>query len=337
MAGILLSYYSNFWFPWLIVAGGQVPCALAWALVSGIPRVSEPTVPASKAVPEKTVQIPIDRQPLPDAPEYELFEPHFGEGAFGKVWLARNAIGQWQALKAVYQAKFGNDFGPYEAEFHGLQKYKPVSEKHPGLLRIDLVSRKKGEGYFYYIMELGDGLVPGWEKSPEQYKPKDLEAVRKAANDHRLQVAECLRIGVNLAGALDFLHRQGLTHRDIKPSNIIFVGGQPKLADIGLITELRPLEMVKTMVGTPGYMPPPPERAGTAQADIYSLGMVLYVISTGRNPDCFPDLATTLMATNGHAGFVRLNAIIIKACQPDRAQRFQAVSEMLQSLRAAQA
>jgi CHASE2 domain-containing sensor protein/class 3 adenylate cyclase len=337
LAGVSLSYFTNYWFPWLIIVGGQVPCALGWALAPARKLLPAPVSGSAVALPEKTVVVSVPRQMLPDAPEYELFDPPFGEGGFGKVWLARNAVGQWQALKAVYQAKFGNDLGPYEAEFNGLQKYKPISEKHPGLLRIDLVSRKKGEGYFYYVMELGDALLPGWEKEPARYRPKDLEAVRREAYGHRLPVAECLRIGFILADALDFLHRQGLTHRDIKPSNIIFVEGRPKLADVGLITDLRPLELVKTMVGTAGYIPPSPERAGTAQADIYSLGMVLYVISTGRNPDYFPDLSTTLVEQNGHAEFMRLNAIIIKACQPDRAERYHAASEMLQALRAAQA
>jgi serine/threonine protein kinase len=272
---------------------------------------------------------------VPDAPEYELFEPPFGEGGFGKVWLARNAIGQWQALKAVYRAKFDNP-GPYEAEFNGLQKYKPVSERHPGLLRIDLVSRKKGEGYFYYVMELGDPRTPGWEQNPASYKPKDLESVRKEGEGKRLRLAECVRIGIILADALEFLHSQGLTHRDIKPSNVIFVNGRPKLADIGLVSDIRPTELIKTWAGTPGYMPPPPEHPGTVQADIYAFGMLLYVVSTGRDPAFFPELSATLMEKTGNADFMQLNPIILRACQPDRAQRYNSAAEMRDALQDAQ-
>ena len=141
-----------------------------------------------------------------------------------------------------------------------------------------------------------------------------------------------MRVVTILADALSFLHGQGLTHRDIKPSNVIFVNGRPKLADVGLVADIRPLDQIKTMVGTPGYMPPLPERPGTTQADIYALGMLFYVITTGRDPGFFPDISTTLMATNGHAEFIKLNAIILKACQPDLAKRYQTTAEMLGQL-----
>jgi serine/threonine protein kinase len=294
-----------------------------------------PEAAPAKPEPNKTFVLSFPEDPLPDAPEYELLTPHIGKGGFGKVWIARNAIGQWQALKAVYASNFGENRGPYEAEFKGLQKYKPVSEKHPGLMRIELISRMKEEGYFYYVMELGDAQSPGWEKQPQLYKPKDLENLRKQAFERRLPLPECLRIITVLADALDFLHRQGLTHRDIKPSNVIFVNGRPKLADIGLVADIRPVEELKTYVGTPGYLPPPPEKPGTPQADIYALGMVLYVISTGRDPGLFPDIATSLMERSDHMEFIRLNAVILKACQPDTRQRYQSVTDMLRDLREA--
>ncbi len=341
LASASLTANTHYWFPWLIVVGGQIPCALVWALLplstpaASITRtvIIEPN-PESPA-PNKTIALSFPEDPLPDAPEYELLTPHIGKGGFGKVWIVRNAIGQWQALKAIYAASFGENRAPYEAEFRGLQKYKPVSEKHPGLLRIELISRMKDEGYFYYVMELGDAQAPGWEKQPQLYKPRDLENLRKQAYGRRLPVAECLRIVNVLADALNFLHQQGLTHRDIKPANVIFVNGRPKLADIGLVADIRPIEELKTYVGTPGYMPPPPEKPGTPQADIYALGMLLYVISTGREPGFFPDLSTTLMERSDHADFLRLNAIVLKACQPDLALRYASTAEMLCDLQSA--
>lgn len=79
------------------------------------------------------------------------------------------------------------------------------------------------------------------------------------------------------ARALEHLHAAGLIHRDIKPSNLVFVGGELKLADIGLLTAIGDQ---RSIVGTEGYLPP--EGAGTPQADLYSLGKVLYEASTGR-------------------------------------------------------
>ncbi len=331
-SAISLSYFTNYWFPWLVIAGGQVPGALTWALVIRLRHALEKrTVSVSLSFPRVAAAI----EDLPDAPDYELFNPPFGEGAYGKVWLARNAAGQWRALKAVYLANFDQNTDPYEREFSGIKKYQPVSDKHPGLLRVEFVSEKRA-GYFYYVMELGDPLKPGWEQEPSTYKPRDLMSERARSRGRRLPVRECVRIGLALSDALDFIHRQGLTHRDIKPQNIIFVNGQPKLADLGLITEIRPLDQERTLVGTPGYMPPPPERPGTPQADIYALGMVLYVLSTGRSAAYFPEIATTLVEREEPTDFLPLNTVILKACQPDPAQRYASAAEMHRALQEAQ-
>jgi hypothetical protein len=332
-----LSQFTNYWFPWLVIVGGQVPCAVACAWARRPKPIETRTTVAVAPSMSPAPEPPPVQMPLPDAPDYELFDPPFGHGAYGKVWLARNAIGQWQALKAVYLANFGSNAGPYEREFSGIRRYKPISHKHPSLLRVDFISKKKSAGYFYYVMELGDSLKPGWEENPSAYIPRDLARVRTQAEGRRLPPLECLRIGLSLAEALDFLHRQGLTHRDIKPQNIIFAGGQPKLGDVGLVADLDHVVTAPTYVGTPGYMPPPPELPGTPQADIYGLGMVLYVILTGREAEFFPELATTLLQKAKPPDFRRVNAIILKACHPDREQRFASAEAMAASLREAQA
>lgn len=333
-----LTQTTNYWFPWLVIAAGQVPCALAWSLF-GAALLSKPPVPTPSNLSveqsrlETLVVNPQPRDQKPEAPEYELFHTPFAEGAYGKVWLARNAIGQWQALKAIYRAKFGDHTAPYDREFKGIQKYKPVSDKHPALLRVDFVSKQKDDGYFYYVMELGDSLQPGWEMEPSLYIPSDLAQLRKRAPGHRLPPPECRRIGLALAEALDFLHQHGLTHRDIKPQNIIFVRGCPKLGDVGLVTDILPMGQEGTYVGTPGYMPPVPERPGTPKADIYGLGMVLYVTLTGHEPDLYPGLGTTLAEHSNPVEWLALNTVILKACQPDPAHRYASAAEMAAALR----
>lgn len=324
VGAVVLGHFTNYWFPWLVVVGAQLPCALVWAATAR-------TVPAVKSAKEP----PVHYQ-MPETQDYELLNPPFGEGSYGKVWLARNATGQWQALKVVYLANFKGDPDPYEREFNGIKKYKPISDKHPGLLRVDFVSQKKPEGYFFYVMELGDPQEAGWEQNPLSYKPRDLVTERRRAKGQRLPVRECIRIGISLSDALHFLHKEGLTHRDIKPQNIIFVNGQPKLADLGLISEIRPPEVKGTYVGTPGYMPPAPESPGTAQADIYALGMMLYVLSTGRAPSYFPEISTTVAADSDVADYFVLNPIILKACQPDAAKRYASATQMHQALVEAQ-
>jgi CHASE2 domain-containing sensor protein len=336
-AAVTLSHFTNYWFPWLAIVGGQVPCGLAWTLVQPklAPRSELTAVtfshPSTGTGPWSSPGLRAPDQI--DAPDYELFQPAFGEGAYGKVWLVRNAIGQWQALKAVYESKFGSHSAPYDREFKGIQRYKPISDKHPGLLRVDFVSRKKPEGYFYYVMELGDSVQAGWERNPLLYLPRDLARVRTMAQSRRLAISECVRIGLALADALDFLHRQGLTHRDIKPSNIIFVRGAPKLADVGLVVEALPPGEERTIVGTPGYMPPTPEAPGTPQADIYGLGMVLYVILTGRDPEYFGEMSTTLLAGAEPGEFTRLKSIILRACDPVSGRRYQSAKELSDGLR----
>jgi CHASE2 domain-containing sensor protein len=303
---VALSYSGNYWFPWLVISGGQVPCALAWAWVA------------------RTRQHAVFTERFPGyTPEGEPF----GEGAYGRVWLVRNVLGHRQALKEIKRSHFHDD-DPYDREFRGIQNYKPISHLHLGLLQIDHVNRNDLDGYFYYVMELGDAMITDWDQKGCSYQAWNLHNVCLNANDMRLPVGDCLRIGIALADGLDFLHQHGLVHRDIKPSNVIFVKGCPKLADIGLV---RPFSPDASQVGTLSFMPP--EGPGRPPADIFALGKLLYVISTGKKAEFFSEISRSLVET---AGFVRLNEIICKACQPAVDQRYATVAEMLAALRAAQ-
>src|SRR5204863_2072669 len=133
-------------------------------------------------------------------------------------------------------------------------------------------------------------VVTGQNLSPETYKPKSLSV--ELSRQGRLPLRNSLETGLSLADALGRLHQHGLVHRDIKPSNIIFVNRAPKLADIGLVTSIGEK---MTFVGTEDYIPP--EGPGRPTADIYALGKVLYVISTGKHAGDFPDLPHDLERT----------------------------------------
>jgi len=133
-------------------------------------------------------------------------------------------------------------------------------------------------------------------------------------------------LGWSLSQALAELHRRDLVHRDIKPSNIIFVKGRPKLADIGLVAKAGE----KGRLGTEGYIPP--EGPGTPQADLYSLGKVLYEASTGIDRLEYPALPPDVDAMTERETFLKLNSVILKACDNDLPQRYHTATELGEDL-----
>jgi serine/threonine protein kinase len=160
---------------------------------------------------------------------------------------------------------------------------------------------------------------------PDGYVPRTLRSAVQAGE--RLPVAEAVRIVRELASGLSHLHGVGLVHRDIKPSNIVFVGGVAKLGDAGLVAHCRE-DM--SVVGTDGYVPP--EGMGKPQADLYSLGMVLYEIGTGRCRQDFPEVPSDLPSREDKPAFMRLNAVVLRACEHDPARRFKTASHLLDAL-----
>ena len=142
-----------------------------------------------------------------------------------------------------------------------------------------------------------------------------------------LPSGECLAIALSLSRALANLHGHGLAHRDVKPSNVIFVNGQAKLADIGLVTSV---DATRSFVGTEGYLPP--EGAGTPQADIFSLGKVLYEMSTGCDRKEFPALPPDIATRSDRDALAELNAVIVRACQLDPRERYKCAEEMHREL-----
>ena len=256
----------------------------------------------------------------PRIPEHTVLR-RIGVGAYGQVWLARNAMGVSRAVKVVRRDRFEHA-RIYEREFAGLKKFEPVSRSHAGLVDILQVGRDDAAGYFYYVMELADDAVPAEQaRFPEHYRP--LTLAEHIARGGGLGVSECARVGSALAEALAFLHGRGLVHRDIKPSNIIYVGGQPKLADVGLVAGLGD---ARSFVGTEGFIAP--EGPGSPPADIYSLGKVLYEMATGKSRLDFPDLPANLPIPADAQAFAELNETILRACAAEPSQRHATAQEL---------
>src|SRR2546422_2748112 len=169
--------------------------------------------------------------PAPEVPAHELIT-RVGQGSYGEVWLARNVMGTYRAVKIVYRASFEHA-RPFEREFNGIKNFEPISRSHDGL--VDILQVGRTDEYFFYVMELADDRVTGQEIDPEHYEPKTLRS--ELSEQKRLLFEKCVELGISLTQALGHMHKHGLIHRDIKPSNIIFVNGIPKLADIGLVAE----------------------------------------------------------------------------------------------------
>lgn len=252
-------------------------------------------------------------------PDHELLRC-IGRGSYGEVWLARNQMGVYRAVKIVHRASFA-DGGPFQRELTGIRTFEPVSRSHEGFVDVLHVGINEGAGYFYYVMELGDDEETGASIAPDTYSPKTL--AKELAHHGRMPVRACVGLGLVLTQALAELHRNSLVHRDIKPSNIIFVNGVPKLADIGLVAQI---EEARTYVGTAGFIPP--EGPGRAAADIYALGKVLYEASTGLDRQNFPALPADCETFGDRPEFFELNEIIVHACQNELPQRYATAEDM---------
>ncbi len=155
----------------------------------------------------------------------------------------------------------------------------------------------------------------------DSYVPVTLASV--IAHEAPMPAGRALDIIAQVVRGLEHLHNQGLMHRDVKPSNVLFVGGQAKLGDMGLVT---PADRDVTQVGTPGYMPNDATLDQTA--DLYAAGIMLYEMITGLHRSKFPELPVLRPKTRRERRELRAAIRIAnRAAHPDRLERYATASE----------
>ena len=205
---------------------------------------------------------------IPSLRYFELQQP-LGSGQFGQVWRARDTeLDRLVAVKLPHR----RPLAPEDVGFFVREARAAAQLQHPNIVTVYEVGRE--DETVYIVSEYIDGLsLRDWAK---QYDP---------------DVRQTARLCAQIARALEHAHEHGVVHRDMKPANIIVdAEGAPHLTDFGLAkrdgAEVT-IAVTGEVLGTPAYMAPEQVRDGHAaepRSDVYSLGVILYEMLTGRRP-----------------------------------------------------
>ncbi len=197
-----------------------------------------------------------------------------GRGGMGAVYLGERADGLFEQQVAIKVIKGGMDTAQVVARFRA-ERQILASLDHPNIARL-LDGGTTEDGRPFFVMEYIDG------------QPIDLYA-----DAHALTVTRRLELFLRVAGAVSYAHQHLIVHRDIKPLNILVTAADvPKLLDFGIakVLDTEAEDATGTVTGwrllTPEYASPEQVegRHATTVSDVYSLGVVLYELLTGRSP-----------------------------------------------------
>ena len=250
---------------------------------------------------------------------YQILEK-IGRGGMGEVYRAVRADGQYTKEVAIKLVRGGFDSRLVQERFLN-ERQILASLDHPNIARL-LDGGATDEGVPYLVMELIEG------KPIDQY-----------CDAQKLSVTERLRLFQQVCAAVQYAHQRLVIHRDIKPSNVMVTeDGVPKLLDFGIAKIVNPVNDAQTTLTlsmTPEYASPEQIRGEpiTTATDVYSLGVVLYQLMTGRSP--YPAdtrtphrLAQAVCETEpGRPSTVVVKAALLVKGQKTDAERFSGTRE----------
>ena len=264
---------------------------------------------------------------------YEVIKT-IGKGAMGVVYKARDPLlDRVVAVKTIMSPQQqGRRVRSAFLERFQREAKAAAKMSHPAIVTIFDVGVDEDSGAPFMVLE----YLPG-------------ESLADRLDRVRLPLARCVQIGLDLASALSFAHRQRIVHRDVKPANVLHAGDNRwKLADFGIARMPdSDLTQVGIFMGTPGYSPPEAIKEGryTPQADVFAWGAVMYELMSGRIPYEGPDTKTTnSYVVQGNAPPptrhdpsipAPLAQITMTALQPSDKSRFKDAGEAEAALREA--
>lgn len=205
---------------------------------------------------------------------YQIIE-EIGAGGMGEVYRAFRADDEYRKEVAIKLVRAGLDSGFVVARFRNERQLLATLD-HPNIARL-LDGGTTEEGVPYFVMELVHG-----------------QPITDYCDKQQLATTERLRLFLEVCSAMQYAHQRLIIHRDLKPGNILVTsGGTPKLLDFGIAKILDPASSAAPEVTvsvfrllTPAYASPEQITGApvTTASDVYSLGVLLYELLTGRRP-----------------------------------------------------